>query len=199
MTAARMRDPERLSAWILAGLAAMEGLWVVLNFVHSPTGFLNYTGFAPSKGGTFAGWLLAAAVTALFVWWSARLPSVRANLLRPSFLKLLGLAVAVAAGLLEEMIFRKALMDHLLGQGIGPDEPKMWPFSHAAARPGAIDGCYRVNSYRTVRAPASRCLGPLATDAGSCLTADVPFFLFGIRALAPLRVQRHISLAFCGT
>jgi membrane protease YdiL (CAAX protease family) len=120
MTAARMRDPERLSAWILAGLAAMEGLWVVLNFVHSPTGFLNYTGFAPGKGGTFAGWLLAAAVTALFVWWSARLPSVRANLLRPSFLKLLGLAVAVAAGLLEEMIFRKALMDHLLGQGIGP-------------------------------------------------------------------------------
>jgi membrane protease YdiL (CAAX protease family) len=113
-------NPERLSAWILATIAAIEGSWVVINIAHNPWGFLKYCGFAPGGTGTVAGWALAAIVTVLFVWFSARLPSVRANLLRPSFLKVLALAVAVAAGFLEEMIFRKWLMDYLSRQEIGP-------------------------------------------------------------------------------
>lgn len=114
------RNPELLSAWILAGIAAIEGLWVAINFVHSPSGFLNYAGFASGRTGTAGGWVLAAMVVGVFVWHSARLPSVRGNLLRPSFLQLLGLAVAVAAGFLEEIIFRKWLMDYLSGEGIDP-------------------------------------------------------------------------------
>jgi len=115
----RQREPERLSAWILAIIAAIEGLWVVLNFAQNPAGFMRYIGFAPGRAGAFEGWLLAAVVTGAFVWQSARLPSVRANLVRPSFLKFLGLAVAVTAGILEEVIFRKWLMDYLKDQGIG--------------------------------------------------------------------------------
>src|SRR5450755_5039559 len=118
-TSAR-RNPERMSAWILAGIAATEGAWVVINFAHSPSGFLKYAGFAAGETGTIAGWALATVVVGLFVWFSARLPSVRANLLRPSFLKVLGLAVAVAAGFLEEIIFRKWLMDYLSHEEIGP-------------------------------------------------------------------------------
>ena len=76
-------------------------------------------GFAPDRAGTIQGWLLACVVTALFVWQSMRLPSVRANLLLPSFLKLLGLAVAIAAGFLEEIIFRKWLMDYVRDQDMG--------------------------------------------------------------------------------
>jgi membrane protease YdiL (CAAX protease family) len=110
---------ERKSAWILGGIAAVEGVWIFLNFVHNPGGFLRYTGFAPGQDGTTVGWLLAAVVAGLFVWQSVRLPSVRANLLRPSFLKILGLAVAISAGFLEEMIFRKWLMDYLRDQRIG--------------------------------------------------------------------------------
>ena len=116
----RQRSPERLSALILASVAAIEGLWVVLNFAQNPAGFMRYVGIAPGKVGTAEGWLLAAIVTAVFVWQSARLPSVRANLVRPSFLKILGLAVAVAAGILEEVIFRKWLMDNLSNRAIGP-------------------------------------------------------------------------------
>jgi membrane protease YdiL (CAAX protease family) len=103
----KQRDPERLSARILASIAAIEGLWVVLNFAQNPAGFMRYIGFAPGRAGAVEGWLLAGIVTAAFVWQSARLPSVRANLVRPSFLKFLGLAVAVTAGILEEVIFRK--------------------------------------------------------------------------------------------
>lgn len=116
----RPRDPERLSAWILASIAAIEGLWVVLNFTQNPAGFMRYMGFASGREGTVVGWLLAGIVTGAFVWQSARLPSVRANLVRPSFLKTLGLAVAVTAGILEEVIFRKWLMDYLNDQAIGP-------------------------------------------------------------------------------
>jgi len=119
MTTGARRNPERLSAWILAGIAATEGTWVAINFAHSPSGFLKYAGFASGESGTFAGWALAAVVVVLFVWFSARLPSVRANLLRLSFLKALGLAVAVAAGFLEEIIFRKWLMDYLSREEIG--------------------------------------------------------------------------------
>ncbi len=117
---AAARNPERLTAWILAGVTALEAPWVVFNFAHNPTKFVTYLGFTPASIGTVAGWLLAAAVVGVFVWYSARLASVRANLLRPSFLKLLALAVAVAAGILEEVVFRKWLMDYLLAEGIGP-------------------------------------------------------------------------------
>jgi membrane protease YdiL (CAAX protease family) len=55
-----------------------------------------------------------------FVYFSRRLPSVRANLFRPSWLKLLALLVAVASGFCEEMIFRKWLMDLLQHRGYGP-------------------------------------------------------------------------------
>ena len=114
-----VRSPERLSAWILAGIASIEGAWVAINFALSPSGFLRYAGFAPAGSGALLGWVLAAIVVCLFVLLSVRLPSVRANLFRPSFLKLLGLAVAVAAGFLEEIIFRKWLMDYLSHEEIG--------------------------------------------------------------------------------
>jgi membrane protease YdiL (CAAX protease family) len=114
------RNPERFSALILAGIATLEGLWLALNFAYNPTKFVTYIDFTPARIGTVAGWLLAAVITGIFVWQSSRLASVRANLLRPSFLKILALAVAVAAGILEEVVFRKWLMDFLLAQEIGP-------------------------------------------------------------------------------
>lgn len=113
------RNPERLSAWILIGVAVIEGLWVVLNFARNPEKFVAYLGFTPEGIGAVAGWIVAAAVTLAFVWQSAKLASVRANLLRPSVLKILALAVAVAAGILEEVVFRKWLMDYLLAHEIG--------------------------------------------------------------------------------
>jgi uncharacterized protein len=48
-----------------------------------------------------------------------RLPSVRESMFRASWLKVLGLAVAIAAGILEELVFRKLLMDRLAGAGHG--------------------------------------------------------------------------------
>jgi uncharacterized protein len=103
---------ERKSAIILALIAAIEGAWVLLQFQVNGLRFVRYLGFMPI-GGTALGWILALIITAFYVALAARLPSVRQNLFRPSWLKLLGLAVAISAGILEEVMFRRWLMNYL--------------------------------------------------------------------------------------
>jgi membrane protease YdiL (CAAX protease family) len=104
---------ERKSAIILGLIAAIEGAWVLLNLYFNGTRFFSYLGFAPHIGGTPLGWLLAFVVTGLYVAAAVRLPSVRGNLFRISWLKLLGIAVAISAGILEEVVFRRWIMNYL--------------------------------------------------------------------------------------
>jgi hypothetical protein len=104
---------ERKSAIILALIAAIEGSWVLLNLYLNGTRFFSYLGFAPHVGGTPFGWLLSFVVTGFYVAAAARLPSVRENLFRISWLKLLGIAVAISAGILEEVFFRRWIMNYL--------------------------------------------------------------------------------------
>src|ERR1700736_3729003 len=109
----RYMTAEHKSAIILALIAAIEGSWVLLNFYVNGTRFLYYLGFAPVVGGTAIGWLLAFVVSALYVAVAARLPSVRENLFRISWLKLLSVAVAISAGILEEVVFRRCIMNYM--------------------------------------------------------------------------------------
>lgn len=113
------KHTERQAALILAAIAAIEGTFVLLNWLRNGQRFVAYLGFGVGKSGTLGGWVLALVTTVLFVALSIRLPSVRANLLRPTWLKALGLAVAVSAGILEELVFRKLLMNYLLAVGVG--------------------------------------------------------------------------------
>ena len=107
------------AALILGAFFLTEGAWVALNGLTDPWGFLEFLGFAPGRLGTAAGWLLALAVTVAFVLRSSRLPSVRANLFKPSWLKLLAVGMALAAGILEEAFFRRMLMNALQHRGVG--------------------------------------------------------------------------------
>ncbi len=115
----RSMTPGQKAAGTLAAICLFEGTWVVANSIHGGARFLAYLGFAPGRAGTPAGWAAAAVVTILFVVSSARLPSVRENLVRFSGLKLLAIGVAVSAGILEEVFFRKLVMDYLLAHGFG--------------------------------------------------------------------------------
>jgi membrane protease YdiL (CAAX protease family) len=107
------------SGLILAAIAVVKSAWVVLNAWNHPLRLIEYRGFAPDRTGTATGWIAAAVVVIAFVGLAARLPSVRATMWQPSWLKLLGLAVAVAAGILEEVVFRKLLMDGLAADAYG--------------------------------------------------------------------------------
>ncbi len=116
----RTNDSTGKSAIILGSLAVIECGWVALNFRVNGWKFVRYIGFAPGLSGTLAGWVAAMLVFMLFVGFSLRLPSVRENLFRPSWLKLLAVAVAIGAGILEEVVFRRWTMNWLLAQGFGP-------------------------------------------------------------------------------
>lgn len=110
---------ERRSGIILGVITALEGGWVLLNLKVSGWRFIRYLGFAPGMTGDLGGWIAAVLATVIFVAFALRLPSVRENLFRPSFLKLLALALAVASGILEEVMFRRWTMNWLMGQGYG--------------------------------------------------------------------------------
>jgi hypothetical protein len=110
---------DRKSGIILAIITALEAGWVLMNLQVSGWRFIRYLGFAPGMTGNLAGWLAAAFTTVIFVAFALRLPSVRENLFRPSFLKLLAIALAIAAGILEEVMFRRWTMNWLMAQGQG--------------------------------------------------------------------------------
>jgi membrane protease YdiL (CAAX protease family) len=113
----KSRSDTTKAAAILGSFLLIEGWWVIVNASTGLRSFLGILGFAPGRLGTPLGWLLALIVTAAFTYYSARLPSVRHNMFRPSLLKLLAILMAVAAGILEEAIFRRMLMNHLQSEG----------------------------------------------------------------------------------
>jgi membrane protease YdiL (CAAX protease family) len=92
---------------------------VLLNLRINGWRFVRYLGFVPGGAGNLAGWIAAALVTTIFITVALRLPSVRENLFRLSALKLIALFVAIGAGILEEVIFRRWTMNWLLGHGWG--------------------------------------------------------------------------------
>jgi CAAX protease family protein len=111
---------ERKAGLILGVIALGEGAAVVWLLLRDGWRFVAYLGFAPARAGTALGWVGAVLVAVAFVRVSLGMPSVRANLWRPSGLKLLAIAVAVAAGILEEAVFRKTIMDSAMHHGLGP-------------------------------------------------------------------------------
>ena len=100
-------------------IALSESVWVLWSAHFNPRRFFHYAGFDQASASGLLGWISALLVVVGFVYFSKRLPSVRANLFRPSWLKLLALLVAVASGFCEEIIFRKWLMDLLQHKGYG--------------------------------------------------------------------------------
>jgi hypothetical protein len=110
---------ERKSGIILAVLTAIEGGWVVTNLQASGWRFVRYLGFADGMTGNPAGWVAAFFATLVFVALALRLRSVRQNLFRPSLLKLLAIGLAISAGILEEVMFRRWTMNWLMARGHG--------------------------------------------------------------------------------
>jgi membrane protease YdiL (CAAX protease family) len=90
---------------------------LILNILVNPLGFFRFAGFFNAHSEAW-GWTLALIVFGAFTAFACRLPSVRANLFRFSWLKILALIMAVAAGFCEEAVFRKIVMDALAHRAI---------------------------------------------------------------------------------
>jgi|ERR1700730_1515479 CAAX protease family protein len=173
----------RKSAWILAGIALIEGAWVILEFRVNGWRFVRYLGFAPGAAGTFLGWVAAAIVVVIFVGFAMRLPSVRANLFRPSGLKLLALFVAVTSGILEEVMFRRWPMNYLQEHGYGV----VLQVAGSALLFGALHGVWGLMG-RSVRAAVG---ATIATGFLGAMLAVV--FIAAGRSLAPC-VMAHFLI-----
>ncbi|MGH9684032.1 MAG: hypothetical protein ACRD4S_10535 [Candidatus Acidiferrales bacterium] len=86
------------AAAILGGIFLFEGFFVGMFSYGRSYRFFIWLGFLPGPHtAPLAGWFCAAPTAVAFVLLSARLPSVRENLIRPSWLKLLSLGEAFVA------------------------------------------------------------------------------------------------------
>lgn len=113
------RAQNKKAAFILSIFFLAEGSWIAVNVAAGAPRFFYILGFAPGRLGPPLGWVAALIVVLAFVYRSARLPSVRENLFKPSALKLLAILMAVAAGTLEEAIFRRMLMNFMQSKNLG--------------------------------------------------------------------------------
>jgi hypothetical protein len=174
---------ERKSGVILAIITVLEGGWVIMNLQASGWRFIRYLGFAPGLTGNLAGWVAAVFATALFVGLALRLPSVRENLFRPSFLKLLAIALAISAGILEEVMFRRWTMNWLMEHGYGAAVQVLG----AGVLFGAIHGIWGLmgGSFRAA-------LGATIATGFLGIMLGIVFLLAG-RSLAPC-IAAHLAI-----
>jgi uncharacterized protein len=114
-----VQHAERLTKWIMIGVIAIFGTLVVMPLVTKPDEFISSLGFTPSKIGGPLAWILAILISTSYVWGAATIPAVRERMFRPTLLKLVAVIAAVMAGIVEEVIFRKWIMDDLDKRGMG--------------------------------------------------------------------------------
>lgn len=105
---------------IILALIGIQGALLVLMFSGAPAKLPSYLGFAPGLQGNAVAWAIATVVTIAYVYSAASMSAVKEWLFRIHRLKLLAFIAAVLAGVLEEVIFRKLVMDVVMVRGHGP-------------------------------------------------------------------------------
>lgn len=176
---------EKKAAFILAGFALSEGSWVLVNFFYNGTKFWNYLGFGIGNNGTIYGWVLALVAAFFYIKVSSRYPAVREEMFKISYLKLLALAVAASAGILEEVMFRKWVMDFLLHKGYGP----ILQLLATGLSFGIIHGIWGLFGNRRAAIGATIATGSLGIALGVV-------YLFAGRVLAPCIVAHFLINLF---
>lgn len=102
-----------IAGWILASIGVFLTGVIVFWLVPDPAGFLtDEMGFNAQTSRIPWAWALALVVAVLYSVYTVRsVPFVNDHKFEFSPLKLLGIWAAVASGIVEEIVFRKKLMD----------------------------------------------------------------------------------------
>jgi CAAX protease family protein len=103
---------ERIAGAILIGIVLCEAIPLVFAIRGLDRVLLH-----PQPA---VGVLGAMVVAAAYIWYSARVPGIRRHLGNRSWLRVPAIVLAVTAGIVEEVYFRRVLMDALQSVGIGP-------------------------------------------------------------------------------
>lgn len=89
------------------------GSYIGFHLAADAAGFFHYMGFSPDTGDSVTGWLLALTVVIAYVVSAAKISDVKKHLFAFSTLKAVAVVAALCAGIVEEIIFRKWVMDYL--------------------------------------------------------------------------------------
>ena len=101
---------------ILISMIFLWGSFVLVSFFSDPTGFISYLGFTNNNSGTTLSWALALLTVILYCCSAAKIPDVKYYMFRIDGLKVVAILAAVFAGIMEEVIYRKWIMDYLNAQ-----------------------------------------------------------------------------------
>ncbi|GHA53517.1 type II CAAX prenyl endopeptidase Rce1 family protein [Photobacterium aphoticum] len=102
---------------MLAVIISTMGTFIVINALSNFTGFMVYLGFTPDGSGTLISWILAFIVTVLYCYSAAKNSDVKRYMFKLDVLKCISIVAAVCAGIVEEVVFRKWVMDYLDSEG----------------------------------------------------------------------------------
>ncbi len=111
---------EAKSAIVMTALCVFMGPFVAKIMLSERVDMFEVFGFRGPFAEIRPAWIAGFVLAAAYVAWSAGIPAVRLWLFRLHPLKLLAILLAVLAAVLEELLFRKLLMDWL--QQAGSDE-----------------------------------------------------------------------------
>lgn len=177
------RSAESTTRLILILIIATQGTVVLWSLASNPAGFFKYLGFHEGLWRTATAWLLAAAVTAAYVASAATISFVRQHLFRWSTLKALSIVAALAAGVLEEVVFRKWTMDALNNSGYGP-------FVQVLASGLAFGAAHLIWGVKNFKAGLNAMVSTSALGAALAVV-----YLVGDRSLAPCVVAHIVVTA----
>lgn len=98
---------------MLAILISTMGTFIVINASSNFSGFVAYLGFTSEGHGTPLSWIFASIVTAIYCYSASAISDVKRYMFKVDFLKIVAVVGAVCAGIVEEIVFRKWVMDYL--------------------------------------------------------------------------------------
>ena len=104
-----------VSGLLLFGISTFMAIFIIIGFINNPAHFTNFMGINKTALEIPAAWVVAILVSICYIAYTARMiPVVRQNLFNFScWFKLLGVYAAFSSGIIEELVFRKMLMDWL--------------------------------------------------------------------------------------
>lgn len=110
----------RIAAGILLGLAFIMLFPLAKNAIDGNVGMVQNLGFADGTRAPLHAWIAAFAFALAYIAYTFRMvPLVRMHQREISLFKMVGVVAAFASGIMEEVVFRRWLMDSALALGLG--------------------------------------------------------------------------------
>lgn len=111
-------SPQVLVALVLGCVTAAMGIPIGMKLAGREPGFIAGLGFVAGPRGNLRAWILAGLLAVGYAFYSVqRLPAVASHWHALTWLKALAVVAAVAAGIVEEGVFRRLVMDGLAQAG----------------------------------------------------------------------------------